>query len=252
MIDIQSIRHEKEKLYFSICVIIGVILWLLIIVGTIGIIFIYGLFMALGLWITQQIFKAVIFGNAVRVTEEQYPQINEIVKNNCSELGLVTAPDVFIVNGQGVVNALAIKFLSRKYVLLFSDLVDLMLKREEINELKMIIGHELGHHAAGHTSVFRNLLIGPAKFIPFLGPAYSRACELTSDRIGYKLTEDVEASKRALISIASGSESLASDVNIEAFKNQESQIPPFFGFLHEIFGTHPRMTKRIIEIERML
>jgi Zn-dependent protease with chaperone function len=208
--------------------------------------------MAMGLWIAQQFFKAVIFGNAVRVTENQYPKINEIVKNNCTELGLVAIPDVFIVNGQGAVNAVAIKFLSKKYVLLFSDLVDLMLKRDEINELKMVIGHELAHHAAGHTNVGRNLLIGPAKFVPFLGPAYSRACELTADRIGHKLTEDGEASKRALISIASGSESLASDVNIEAFKNQEAEIPPFFGFLHEIFGTHPRMTKRIMEIEKIM
>ena len=252
MIDIQSMKHEKESLYLTISTVIGVTLWLIIVVGTVGIILIYGLIMAMGLWIAQQFFKAVIFGNAVRVTENQYPKINEIVKNNCTELGLVAIPDVFIVNGQGAVNAVAIKFLSKKYVLLFSDLVDLMLKRDEINELKRVIGHELAHHAAGHTNVGRNLLIGPAKFVPFLGPAYSRACELTADRIGHKLTEDGEASKRALISIASGSESLASDVNIEAFKNQEAEIPPFFGFLHEIFGTHPRMTKRIMEIEKIM
>ena len=252
MINVQSMRHEKEKFYFTISAIIGVILWLIIVVVTIGTILIYGLFIALGLWIAQQFFKAVIFGNSVRVTDNQYTKINEIVKSNCSELGLDILPDVFIVNGQGAVNAVAIKFLSKKYVLLFSDLVDLMLKRDEINELKMIIGHELAHHAAGHTSIGRNLLIGLAKFVPFLGPAYSRACELTADRIGHKLTEDGEASKRALISIASGSESLASNVNIEAFKSQEAQIPPFFGFLHEIFGTHPRMTKRIIELEKIM
>ncbi len=252
MIEIQNLRHEKEKLYLTISVIVGIILWLLILVATVGIILIYGLFIALGLWIAQKFFTAVIYGNAVRITESQYPEIYEIVKNNCNELGLSVIPDVFIVNGQGAVNAVAIKFLSRKYVLLFSDLVDLMLKRKAINELRMIIGHELAHHAAGHTSIGKNLLIGPAKYVPFLGPAYSRACELTADRIGYKLTEDSEAAKRALISIASGSEALASDVNIEAFKKQESNIPPFFGFLHEIFGTHPRMTKRILEIEKVI
>lgn len=252
MINIQNTRHEKEKFYFAICAVIGVILWALIVFGTVGMIIIFGLVMAIFLWITQQLFKAVIFGNSVRVSENQYPKIDEIVRSYCSELSLVTVPDVFIVNGQGAVNAVAVKFLSRKYVLLFSDLVDLMLKREAINELKMIIGHELAHHAAGHTSIGRNLLIGPAKFVPFLGPAYNRACEFTADRIGHKLTEDSEASKRALISIASGSESLASDVNIEAFKSQEAHIPPFFGFLHEIFGSHPRITKRIMEIERLV
>ena len=251
MININEMRHEKEKLYFTISAVIGVLLWLLLIVGTLGIILFYGLLIALGLWISQQYFRAVVFGNAVRVTEEQYPKINEITVSSCSILGLNTTPDVFIVNGQGAVNAVAVKFLSRKYVLLYSNLVDLMLKRDEINELKMIIGHELAHHAAGHISIGRNLAIGLAKYIPFLGPAYSRSCELTADRIGCELTDNQNASKRALISIASGSESLASEVNIEAFTKQESEIPPLFGFLHEIFGTHPRMTKRILELEKI-
>ena len=92
MIDIQSMKHEKESLYLTISTVIGVTLWLIIVVGTVGIILIYGLIMAMGLWIAQQFFKAVIFGNAVRVTENQYPKINEIVKNNCTELGLVAIP----------------------------------------------------------------------------------------------------------------------------------------------------------------
>ncbi len=251
MLNVKSMRHPKERLYFFISAAIGSLLWFVIIVGTLGLVLFYGIFVALGLWITQQFFKAVIYGNAVRVTEDQYPTIHDIVESNCSELGLTTIPDVFIVNGQGAVNAVAVRFHSKRYVLLFSDLVDLMLEREAINELKMIIGHELAHHAAGHTSVFRNLLIGPTKFIPFLGPAYSRACELTADRIGHALTDDNEASRRALISVVSGSKALASHVNIDAFREQEAQIPMLFGFLHEIFASHPRMTRRIVEIDKI-
>jgi Zn-dependent protease with chaperone function len=251
MLNIRSLKHEKESLYLTISAIVGVLLWIIIIIVSIGTIFIYGIIMAFGLWITQQYFKAVIYGNSVKVSESQYQEINGIIVDYCKELGLIIAPDVFIVNGQGTVNAVAVKFLSKKYVILYSDLVDLMLKRKEINELKMIIAHELAHHAAGHINIGKNLLIGPATFIPFLGPAYSRACELTADRIAHKLTNDHEASMRALISLANGSESLASSINIESFKNQEAQIPPFFGFLHEIFGTHPRMTKRIIELEKL-
>ena len=252
MIDVKMLRHEKERTYLSICQIVGGLLWLLFIVGTVGGALMWVLLIALFLWISQQFFKAVIYGNAVRVSSNQYSNINEIVTSSSAELGITTIPDVFIVNGQGAVNAVAVKFLSKKYVLLFSDLVDLMLQRNETNELKMIINHELAHHASGHTSVGRNLLIAPAKFIPFLGAAYSRACEFTADRIGATLTNDNEASKRALISIASGSESLASNVNIDEFRLQEANIPPFFGFLHEIFGSHPRMTKRIMALEKLV
>ncbi len=129
-----------------------------------------------------------------------------------------------------------------------SDLVDLMLKRNKIDELSMIIGHELGHHAAGHTNPWKNLLLKPATFIPLLGAAYGRACELTADRIGYAVTRNHTAAQNALVAIALGSESLANDTNIDEFLLQEKEIPEFMGFIHKIFSTHPRMTRRVIEI----
>jgi Zn-dependent protease with chaperone function len=250
MIDINSYRHEKEKTYYSVCLVFGIISWCVLFLITFGMVIFYGLFMALILYIMQQFFHAKLYGNAVKVSETQYSEIFNIIKNCCEELSIHKIPNTFIVNGQGIVNAVAVKFLSKKYVLLYSDLTDLMLKRKQMNELKMIIAHELAHHAAGHTSLKRNLPIWPSKIIPFLGTAYSRACELTCDRIGHKMTEDHFASQRALISIASGSEALASEVDIESFKKQEHEISPFFGFLYEIFSTHPRMTQRVLELER--
>jgi len=147
-----------------------------------------------------------------------------------------------------MVNAFAVKFLSTRYIILMSDLVDLMLKRGKMDELAMIIGHELGHHAAGHTNFRRTLLIQPALFIPLLGSAYSRSCELTADRIGYALTKNLLASQNALVAIALGSESLANHTDIQEFIQQEIEIPPFMGFIHKIFSTHPRMTFRVSEL----
>jgi Zn-dependent protease with chaperone function len=249
MVNLSNLRHPKEKGYFIFCAIIGGLAWLILLTVTYGGILIGAIFFAVPLWISQQFFKAIVYGNAVKVSEVQYEQINKIVKEKSAELNITKIPDVFIVNGQGVINAVAMRFLTRKYIILLSNLVDLMLKRDEVDELTMVVGHELAHHAAGHISVWKNLLIWPSKIIPFLGSAYGRACELTADRIGMVLTKNIEASKRALISISSGSESLASTVNINAFKDQENQMPMFFGFLQEIYSSHPRMTRRIIELE---
>ena len=88
----------------------------------------------------------------------------------------------------------------------------------------------------------------PATFIPLLGAAYGRACELTADRIGCDVTKNLLASQNALVSIALGSESLANDTNIEEFLLQENEIPEFMGFIHKISSSHPRMTRRVIEI----
>jgi Zn-dependent protease with chaperone function len=248
MIDINSLRHEKEKTYLTIMQIVGGLIWLLLLISTFGIIILWALLFALVLWLTGLYFKAVIYGDSVKVTAKQYPEIHKLVVEHSQKLNLVKVPEVFIYNGSGLVNAFAIKFLSTKYVILMSDLVDLMLKRKRIDELSMIIGHELGHHAAGHTDPWKNLLLKPSTFIPLLGAAYSRSCELTADRIGYAVTSNLPAAQNALVAIALGSESLANDTNIDEFLLQENEIPEFMGFIHKIFSTHPRMTRRVIEI----
>ena len=189
-----------------------------------------------------------MFGNSIQVNEKQFPEIDRIVKDFSRELGLSRVPLVFVENGNGSVNAFAVKMLSKKYVILKSDLVDLMLRRGRTDELAMIIGHELAHHAAGHTAFFRNLAILPGRIIPFLGAAYGRACELTADRIGYALVGDGRAAQNSLIAVALGCQSLADRIDIERFAEQEREIPGLMGFVHKIFSSHPRMTRRVIEI----
>lgn len=248
MINIKSIRHPKESTYFTIAAIVGGLIWTTAIFATLGLIFLYILLIAFFLWVFGLYFKAVIHGDSVKVTSRQYPEIHKIVTEQSQLLQLESTPEVFIYNGSGMINAFAIKFLSTRYVILMSDLVDLMLKRGKMDELAMIIGHELGHHAAGHTNFKRNLLIRPALFIPLLGSAYSRSCELTADRIGFVLTNNLLASQNALVAIALGSESLANHTDIQEFIQQEIEIPPFMGFIHKIFSTHPRMTFRVSEL----
>ena len=167
-------------------------------------------------------------------------------------MNLSKIPEVFVVNSNGVINAVAIRGLSKQYVFLYSSLVDLMLLDKEgtgMNELKMIIGHELAHHAAGHTGMVRNLLLLPARVIPFVGNAYSRACELTADHVGTVFTKDIEASKRALVALACGSKSMVDKTNIESFMQQEKEVPPITGFINELYSSHPRMTLRVKEME---
>lgn len=251
MKDINSLRHEKEKTYFTFMLVISAIVWLFLLIGLLMAILALLPFILIGVfisWLSSQYFKAVIFGNSIQVNERQFPAINKIVSDYCRELGLSRAPMVFVENGNGTVNAFAVKMLSKKYVILKSDLVDLMLKRGRMDELAVIIGHELAHHAAGHTAFFRNLLIAPGRIIPFVGAAYGRACELTADRIGYALSGNCKAAQNSLIAIALGAQSLADEIDIEQFEAQEREIPDFMGFIHKIFSSHPRMTRRVIEI----
>jgi Zn-dependent protease with chaperone function len=246
MININSLRHRKERTYFFIMGIVSIICWIIPFVTLIAIFVLIG--MAIILWLTGLYFKAVIYGDCVRVTPKQYPEIHKIVVEHSQKLNLKKIPEVFICNSDGQINAIGIRFVSKKYIILQSSLVDLMLANNNLDQLSMIIGFQLGAHAAGHTNPWKNLFLMPATFIPFLGAAYGRACVLTADRIGYVLTENIAACQNALIALAHGSATLAQKSDVYEFIAQESKIPFLMGFIHKIFSTHPRLTRRVIEI----
>ncbi len=257
-IDVDSIRHEKEKTYFFIKIIFSSLIWIagitaVILTKLITIwVFLYVavsiLFISIALWISGQILKSILYGNSVKVNGNQYPEIHKIASDFSQRLGLSYTPEIFICNRNGLINAIAIKGLSKRYILLYSSLVDLMLANNKNDALSMIIGHELGHHAAGHLSVSKNLFLSPASLIPFLWSAYHRACELTADRIGFVLSDNLVESQNALIALALGSERLIPNVNVIEFCTQENEVPEIVGFIQKIFSGYPRTTRRVIEI----
>jgi Zn-dependent protease with chaperone function len=243
-----DLRHPKEVTYLAIGAIVGGIVWLLLL--PIILMFVWLLIpVVIVLWITEQFFRAELLGNSVKVSDQQYPEIHAVVKSHARILNLGSIPEVFVVNSQGAINALAVKFVANKYVILYSSLIDVMLAHGSAAELSMVIGHELGHHAAGHLAWWKTFLLKPAMFIPFFGAAYSRACELTADRIGLYLCGDLEAARRGLIALASGSMYLAPKTSIQMFTEQERAMPPLFGFIHNLFATHPRITRRVLAME---
>lgn len=248
--DIGALRHPKETAYGIIAMIFGGLVWAGLVIGTFGLFLLFLIPVAIVFFIAERFMRAALFGNSVLVTEKQFPDVHSIVQGCTKDYGLIAPPTVFVVNSAGTTNALAIKFLKKQYVLLYSETVDLMAASGDAGKLKMIIGHELAHHAAGHVNFFKNLLLKPAFFVPFLGAAYSRACELSADRISSAWVGDEKSCKGALVDMACGSDKLSAGINLDAFKEQEALVPPIIGFLHELFATHPRMTRRVIEIER--
>jgi Zn-dependent protease with chaperone function len=245
-------RHPKENVYFFIAALFSALIWL-VALPILGMMLLFLLpvllLMMILTWMAQQSFKAKIFGNSVRVSDYQHKEIYAIVRELSAKLGMMKIPYVFIIN-EAVVNALAVRMTQSKYILLHSSLVDLMLADGELNQLRMIIAHELAHHAAGHTSSLKNTFLLPARILPYIGASYQRACELTADRIALVLAGNTESTKKALVALASGSTKLFPKLNADAFLRQEAEIPGFFGFTTELYSTHPRTTKRVIEIEK--
>ncbi|NBV87541.1 MAG: DUF4339 domain-containing protein [Verrucomicrobia bacterium] len=246
---IERIRHPSERVIFYISAAISVLIWVAILRATLGAALLAIPLIAVLGWIAGLFFKAMFYGNAVRISARQHPEISMLVGETAAILGLRTLPELFVYNSGGLMNAFAIRFVGRSHVVLYSALLDNMLLRGAHLELKAIIAHELGHHAAGHTSPWKRLLLLPVYLVPFLSNFYSRCCEYTCDRIAYAVVGDKEAVQRALLTFAHGTRSLAEKSDVSEFCAQEREIPGLVGFYLEVLATHPRITRRIAAVE---
>ena len=251
----RRLRHAKERSYGGAMVVIGALIWAIVFLlvvfavaqGEYSLLFailFYGALFALAAWIAAGFYRARAFGHFVLVSEQQCPQIHRVLVESANEVGLSQPPVAFIYNSNGVINAFARRLLGKPYVFLTSSLIDV----DTDAQVRFVIGHELGHHAAGHLNWAKTLLKLPAHIVPFLPQAYSRGRELTADRIGAYLARDLEASRGALQMLACGSARLNPVLNHRAFAAQEAMVPGFFGWLLAIFSSYPRTTQRVLAL----
>ena len=66
------------------------------------------------------------------------------------QLGMKRKPSIFLLNGR-VMNAFAVKLMRKRVVVLYSDIVEAMIEKGDRKQLEIILAHEFGHHALGHT-----------------------------------------------------------------------------------------------------
>jgi Zn-dependent protease with chaperone function len=255
---VANLRTGKEKTYGVMAIAFGVVLWLLFALGLLGalasgnpdvvaVLWLY-IFYGLVVWfiyfLAGVFYRATAFGNMILLGPQQFPQLHDMVVSGSQELEMRTPPRAFLYNSNGLLNAFARRILGGRYVFLTSALVE----ANNDEQVRFVIGHELGHHAAGHLNPWLNFLKMPAYVVPFLMPAYSRSREYTCDRIGAHISKDAVASRGALQMLGCGCRRLNEAMNCEAFEAQEALVPPIAGFLTEIVRSHPRLTRRVAAI----
>ncbi len=231
-------RVSKEKNLFVVCAVLSGLVWAALIISLVGLV--YGLLIGLFLLIAHAMFIAHVRGHAVKLSETQLPDLHERVVRACRSLGLDTIPDAYVMQGGGLLNAFATKFIGRNYVIIYSDLIEAC--GEDEQAIDMIIGHEAGHLALGHLKWLMFLI--PAMFTPWLGAAYSRAREYSCDRCGLKVVNDLAGASRGLVVLAAGGK-LAPQVNLQDFVRQMDENSGFWGSVYELNASHPYLPKRI-------
>lgn len=235
--------YPRERTLGTITLVLGLLVWLGLIVGTFGSALI-GLALGFVLYLfVQSTLIAHIKGNGVELTEAQFPDLHTQFTACCDRLQMKTRPQAYILNGNGGLNAFATKFLGTQYVVLMSDVVDAMDKHAD--GVRFYIGHELGHlrmkHLNGH------LLRWPVLWLPLLGAAYSRARESTCDRHGLACSGSPEGAARALAALSAGAERWK-QLDVTAYLSQTSHSSGFWMSFHELISGYPWLTKRAARV----
>lgn len=235
--------YPHERTLGTATLVLGVLAWLALIVGTFGTALIA---LAAGFVIylfIQSTLIAHIKGNGVELTENQFPDLHAQFMACCERLQIQKRPQAYVLNGNGGLNAFATKFLGKQYVVLFSDVVDAMSKHAD--GVRFYIGHELGHlrmkHLSGH------LLRWPVLWLPLLGAAYSRARESTCDRHGLACSSSPEKAAQALAALSAGAERWQ-DIDVAAYRQQADHSSGFWMSFHELTAGYPWLTKRVARV----
>jgi Zn-dependent protease with chaperone function len=233
----QRLRNPKEPRYFILALVVSSLLLLAFVLSIVGIAYI--IFFGLFFFFSQGIMIANLRGNAVRVTSVQFPDLYKTVETMSAKLGLAVVPQTYVLQSGGVLNAFATRFLRRDFLVLYSSILE-MAYADGQEAVEFVVGHELGHVALGH--VKKKMWTLPSMFVPFIGSAYSRACERSADNVGIFLSPG--GAVKGLCVLAAGCR-LSEHVDADTFADQTAQNCGFWEWLAEHLATHPFLANRV-------
>jgi Zn-dependent protease with chaperone function len=199
------------------------------------------------LWLQSLLFSGYIKGNAVRVSERQFPEAFALLKSHSEALGLARVPAMYVMHGHGMLNAFAVRLARRNYIVLYADVLELAYQEGE-DAVSFIIGHELGHIKRNHVGFLKAFCTWPARWMPFLGNAYSRACEYTCDNIGFNLCP--KGAAKGVLILAVG-KMLYKKIDVEQLLFDYKSEEGFAVTLAEMLSTHPMLIKRLAVINQL-
>lgn len=237
--------YPRERVYYALVVVVSLAVY-----GVLGMVALsqlefaisvvfYGMLFALIGLVSHGLSLGGLRGNGIRVSERQFAVLHGMVQDHSRRLGLSVAPDVYVLESGGHLNAFATRFLGRNFLVVYSDVLELALAEGEA-AVSFIIGHELGHFWRGHLK--RRWLTLPGRFTPYLGSAYSRACEYTCDRVGAYCRP--EGAIQGLVVLAAGKR-LHPEVDVRVFAAQAVTDRGFWVRRAELLSSHPHLPKRV-------
>src|SRR5215470_7006247 len=182
-----------------------------------------------GIW-NERAWRLGYLASAIRVDHRQHPRVHRLFAEAAASLDIEELPELYVEQSPGL-NAMCIG-MSKPFITVTSAMV----KTLDDDELRHVLGHELGHLRSGH-AVYRTMMIIltrlslnlawlPVGAIVLRGiiaalHEWWRKAELSADRAGLLAGQDPAAALRAHMKLAGGGD--LSEIDTTAFLDQAAE-----------------------------
>ncbi|MFF3578430.1 M48 family metallopeptidase [Streptomyces mirabilis] len=221
-------------------------------------------FKALSGLLPERSLRLLFLSDSVRVSDAQFAHLNTMLRDACHILDLEKVPPMYVAQDPQP-NAMCIG-LDEPIIVVTTGLVELL----DEEEMRAVVGHEVGHALSGH-AVYRTILLFLTNlalrvaWIPLGNIAimaivtalreWFRKSELSADRAGLLVGQDLKASMRGLMKLAGGNH--LHEMNVDAFLEQAEEYEAggdlrdsVLKILNTLPRTHPFTTVRAAELKK--
>ncbi|RAJ34440.1 Zn-dependent protease with chaperone function [Kitasatospora sp. SolWspMP-SS2h] len=214
--------------------------------------------------VSERSVRLLFLATAVKTSERQFPELYDMVRDAAYVLDLEKVPELY-VSQDPKVNAYCIG-METPVIVVTTGLVELM----DEEELRVVIGHEVGHAMSGH-AVYQTMLMILTNLAARIGwiplgnlaitalitalKEWFRKAELSSDRAGLLAGQDLQASMRSLMKLAGGAH--LSEMNVDAFLEQAAEYDKagdlrdsVLKLLQVLPQSHPFAVTRVAQLKK--
>ena len=188
-----------------------------------------------------------LLSNSLRVTEEMFPEIHQMINGVLRKLEIDSNVETFIRSDPNP-QALCIAQLNSVdfIIIITSSLLEILSPAE----LSFVVGHEIGHYVFEHYKYPRPNN-NESQIGKFNKLQLSRAAEISADRMGLLATMSevgksrIEVAVSSMIKIVSGVSDRYFRLNISSYLKQGRDLIQLAGNSDAIYSTHPVFPDRV-------